>query len=693
MQRSNTNEDRILILAPRGRDAQVIEQVLAQDGLRCTICTGLENLMLELEAGAATCLIAEEALHGVTAAPLAEWLSTQASWSDFPFVLMASKHSGPGNIATRTLLESFSNAVILERPVKAETLRRAAASALRARKRQYQARRDLHDRIQSEERLRMALQAGHLGSWELHLEEQVLEASAKCKADFGRGPLQALTYADLAASIHPSDRERHDAAMRHAIASLGEFDIEFRVIWPDASMHWVQMQGKISRDPEERPLHMVGVTLDVTERREAERSLQESQKALMQLNETLESRIEERTAALAQANDRLMNEITERERAQIALIQTQKMEAIGRLTGGIAHDFNNLLSIIQGNIDLIDLVTTDERVKRMANAARRATGRGAKLTKQMLAFARSQRLDLKAIDLTVAMEGIGELLAASLGASVEIAFDLTRDLPLVKADLNQIELALLNLTINARDAMAHGGKLTIRTSLQRATQDSLPEGDYAVISVTDNGPGINSEILPKVFDPFFTTKGPGKGTGLGLSQVYGIAQQSGGTARVFSEPGHGATVEIWLPLAAPGDVVIPETNECTVSETNGNRAKILVVEDEPAVRQFMVESLEILGYSVSQAENGEAALHHLDSARPDLVITDFLMPGISGAEVVARALEKFPGLPVLFATGYADMDAIDKVMGDNIVLRKPFHINELSRHVQLALRKRAMQHL
>jgi CheY-like chemotaxis protein len=311
----------------------------------------------------------------------------------------------------------------------------------------------------------------------------------------------------------------------------------------------------------------------------------------------------------------------------------------------------------------------------------------------MLAFARSQRLDLKAIDLTVAMEGIGELLAASLGANIEIAFDLSSDLPLVKADLNQIELALLNLTINARDAMSQGGKLTIRTSLQRATQDLLPEGDYAVISVTDSGPGINPEILPKVFDPFFTTKGPGKGTGLGLSQVYGIAQQSGGTARAFSEPGHGATVEIWLPLAAPGDAVNPETTEQPLAETDGIRARILVVEDEPAVRQFMVESLEILGYSVSQAESGEAALHHLDSDRPDLVITDFLMPGISGAEVVKRALEKFPDLPVLFATGYADMDAIDKVMGDNIVLRKPFHINELSRHVRLALRRRGAQQM
>jgi PAS domain S-box-containing protein len=684
MQLSRT-EERILVLAPHGRDAQVVVQVLTAGGFECAICKEHQTLTRELEVGAGAALVAEEALLGVDLAPIANWLSRQASWSDFPFVLLVSKRSAQRTDAARQLLESLSNVILLERPLNAETLRRATASALRARKRQYQARSDLQARAREEEHLRIALQAGRLGSWEVDLATQTLHASETSKLNYGRDPSSSFTYRDLLASIHPEDRPRRDATVNAAIASRSGFDIEYRVIWPDGSLHWIHVQGKTILNEEGEPVLVAGVSQDVTSRRESERRLRESEEALRQLNETLEARIEERTAELAQANDRLMREITERERTQMALVQSQKMEAIGRLTGGIAHDFNNLLNVILGNVDLIDRFSTDERIKRMATAARKSTQRGAKLTGQLLAFSRNQSLNLQPVDLVQVMEGTRELLSASLGSGIQMHIELEPDLPLVKADLNQIELAILNLAINSRDAMPDGGALTIRCVSRDAPPDLLPEGRYAVISVNDTGQGINPEIITKVFDPFFTTKTLGKGTGLGLSQVYGIAKQSGGTARIDSTVGSGTTVEIWLPLAeASAPSPAAEADSAQLPLKKGD-AKVLVVEDDPGVRQFIVECLEMSGYQVTQADNGQAAIALLDEMQPDLMIVDFLMPGMNGAEVVAKATSRYPTLPIVFATGYADMKAIGELIGCKSILRKPFQVAELVETVRMAL--------
>jgi CheY-like chemotaxis protein len=256
---------------------------------------------------------------------------------------------------------------------------------------------------------------------------------------------------------------------------------------------------------------------------------------------------------------------------------------------------------------------------------------------------------------------------------------------LVKADLNQIELAILNLAINSRDAMPGGGVLTIRCALRDAPAELLPEGRYALISVNDNGQGIKPEVITKVFDPFFTTKALGKGTGLGLSQVYGIAKQSGGTARIESTPGRGTTVEIWLPLAEVGARIGLPADRVSETTFKTSEATILVVEDDPGVRQFMVECLELSGYQVAQADHGQAALDQLDVRQPDLMIVDFLMPGMSGAELVSKATAKYPKLPIIFATGYADMKAIEEVIGNNAILRKPFQMGELVESVRAAL--------
>ena len=670
------------MLAPRGRDAQVIAQVLAGSGLLCATCDDYPHLMRELDAGAGAALIAEEALHGADLDALWTWLARQASWSDFPFVLLVSRQAAPRKEAARLLLGNAANVLLLERPLNAETIRRAAVSALRARKRQYQARSDLQVRVRAEERLHIALEAGRLGAWEVDFPGMELRASDACRRSFGRDPSQPFCYDQVVAGIHPEDWQRHRHTVKAAVIAGAGFSIEYRVIWADGSLHWLHVQGKASLDAEGKAVALAGVSQDITERRAAERRLRESQEALRELNETLEHRIDARTAELARANDRLMREITERERTQVALVQAQKMEAVGQLTGGIAHDFNNLLNVISGNVELIERHSSDERVRRMAQTARRSAERGAKLTGQLLAFSRS--LDLRPVSVAHLMGEVRDLLSAAMGPEILLEFGVVPDLPPVLADLSQTELAILNLAINARDAMPDGGRLAIDCRLQSAPDGLLPPGNYAVIAVRDNGQGINPEILGKVFDPFFTTKALGKGTGLGLSQVYGIAQQSGGTARIESRAGSGTTVEIWLSLAPQALAEEAAARAAEPSRIAGP-ARILVVEDDPGVRQFIVECLEISGHRVTQAEHGEAGLAQIDSVEPDLMIVDFLMPGMNGAQLAAEVGIKRPDLPIIIATGYADMQEIERVVGKNAVLRKPFQMRDLLESVRLAL--------
>lgn len=412
--------------------------------------------------------------------------------------------------------------------------------------------------------------------------------------------------------------------------------------------------------------------------------LSKSQADLLALNETLESRIEERTRALAQANDRLTNEGIERERVQHSMVQFQKMEAIGQLTGGIAHDFNNLLSIVQGNMDLIILLSADEVAKSRAEIARRACARGGKLTGQLLAFSRNQRLDLRETDVAAMLDGMRELLSTSLGSGIDLQFDIDPGVGSVIADTNQMEMALLNLAINARDAMSGIGALRISASRKAPPEKILPAGEYCCVAVADTGSGILPENLAKVFEPFFTTKAVGKGTGLGLSQVYGMAQQSGGIARVSSQCGEGTVVEIWLRTAEQVNAAEPVV-EAAPAPMSKAGARILVVEDDSSVRNSMVEFLEVLGYVVTQAADGDAGLIELRREKPSLMITDYLMPGMTGADLIRHATDEYPGLPMILATGYADMRAIDRVIGENTILKKPFQLAELAATVERAL--------
>ncbi|HUN50447.1 MAG TPA: response regulator [Candidatus Sulfotelmatobacter sp.] len=404
--------------------------------------------------------------------------------------------------------------------------------------------------------------------------------------------------------------------------------------------------------------------------------IRRSESELRRLNESLEQRVQDRVADLAEANAKLRDEIAQREKAEAALVQAEKMQAVGQLTGGLAHDFNNLLTAVVGNLDLIRNRTTETRIRRLADNAFKAAQRGARLTAQLLAFSRTQKLVLAPVDVNTVIVGMRELLNQSLGPNVAIELRLDAGMPTVMADANQLELAILNLSINARDAMPEGGTLTIATTA--AGKDGL-----ASILVSDTGHGMSREVVSRAFDPFFTTKPAGKGTGLGLSQVYGIARQCGGDVTLKSEVGKGTTVTLLLPPA--GIAAVPATaNEAEVVRSR-NAEKLLIIDDDLDVQELVSEFLTDLGYEVRLALDGEEALAIVPSFKPDLLILDFAMPGVNGADVAIAMRAHYPGIPILFASGFADSDALNAAVGSAPLLRKPFRPGDLATAVRSLL--------
>jgi DNA-binding response OmpR family regulator/two-component sensor histidine kinase len=396
---------------------------------------------------------------------------------------------------------------------------------------------------------------------------------------------------------------------------------------------------------------------------------------LRAMNATLEQRVKDRVAELEAANFQLKSEIAQRERAEAALVQSQKMEAIGQLTGGLAHDFNNLLTAVVGNLDLIRVRATDPRIARQAEHAFKAAERGSKLTAQLLAFSRTQKLATTVIDLNQLIRGMYDLLNQTLGAEITVETHLLSGLPAALADGNQLELAILNLSINARDAMPDGGTLTISTLEDPANKERV------IVSVADTGTGMPPDVVARAFDPFFTTKPPGKGTGLGLSQVYGIVQQIGGDVTIDTAVGKGTSINIALPVAHAtlGDETT-ESNEAP----RGSEA-ILIVDDDPDVRLIMSGVLSDLGYRVKEAGDGEAALDILKDYRPDLLVLDFGMPGTNGAEVAAHARQRNEKMRILFVSGYSDTSAIETAVGKAPLLHKPFRPAEFATAVRSSL--------
>ena len=380
-------------------------------------------------------------------------------------------------------------------------------------------------------------------------------------------------------------------------------------------------------------------------------------------------------------------DITELKAAQEQLRQSQKMEALGQLTGGIAHDFNNLLTVVVGGLDLLAKRVEDEKLNRYASNALTAAERGARLTGQLLAFSRVQRLEVRATNIAPLIQNMRPLLKNVLGPGIEKRYDLDEEMMPVLADPTQVEVAVLNLAINARDAMPGGGVLSFATRQVEVTGDpELEDGRYIELCISDTGVGMPEEVRERAFEPFFTTKEVGKGTGLGLSMVYGMARQSGGIARIDSEPGKGTAVSLYFREAP---AVREQASRRDTDESDGAQeaggATILVIDDDPDVRAFIGESLAEQGYNVFQANDGRSGLSAYAAEQPDLVVLDFIMPGLSGADVASRILSKQPDQAILFVSGYSETDSIRRIAPNAPLLTKPFRAEALARAVRGAL--------
>lgn len=438
--------------------------------------------------------------------------------------------------------------------------------------------------------------------------------------------------------VHPDDIGTANELLRGMRQSRLPVRFEHRVRAAGGAWRWIAWT--LSPEPGTHNIH--GVGRDITEQKE-------------------------RAEALAKAEEQLR--------------QAQKMEAVGQLTGGVAHDFNNLLTGVLGNLELLEAQLRDEPLIKLVQAATRSAWRGAQLTQQMLAFSRRQVLSAKATDLNAAVSGMSEMLRRTLGEhGVEVRTVLAPELWPALVDRTQIEVAILNLAINARDAMPVGGRVVIATRNVSAGERDFPSelrpGDYVVVSVADNGEGMAPETLAKAFDPFFTTKEVGKGTGLGLSQVYGLAQQSGGTARIHSRLGEGTTTEIYLPRAA---ALSPETSaEAEAWSPEPRHRTVLVADDQDDVREVMVAHLEALGYRCVAAATGPLALDLLRSSSIDILLVDYAMPGLSGIDVIQAAREDRPSLAVVLTTGYVEAEVLRDRLERVVLLKKPFRTQELA---------------
>ena len=437
----------------------------------------------------------------------------------------------------------------------------------------------------------------------------------------------------------------------------------------------------------ERPLHPMTLIASARSATRARGRQREAEHAA----EFLERAVGERTSELASANRQLVAQIEERERVEAVLRQSQRLEAVGQLTSGVAHDFNNLLTVILGSLQFLERDETDAKTRRRLDMMRTAAERGAKLTAQLLAFSRRQRLEPKPVDLNETVASMRDLLQSTMGGSVRLETVFQPGLWPALVDPTQIELIILNLAINARDAMEVGGGLTVETANLTLPQgarrpEEPPAGDYVAVTVSDTGSGMPEDVLARVFEPFFTTKPVGKGSGLGLSQVLGFAQQSGGGVRIDTRAGEGTSVKVFLPRAAGAAAAIQPPLSQRLATAKGARAGvILLVDDDSAVREITRALLDEAGYEVVEAGSGGAALEILDRGQAvDLLLVDFAMPGMNGVEVARAIHARRPQRPALFVTGHADLTALKEV-GEERIVPKPFRQDELRQKIDRVL--------
>ena len=544
----------VVVYAPIGRDGPASAELLSRSGMDAVVCHSVDEVLRRAETDADAVFIAEEGLFGHDLEALAGWVDQQPAWSDFPFVVLTSKHQQPAVAAWRQrMVAALRNVSLLERPVQSITLTSALKTALRGRHRQYEVR-------------------------------TLLEA-----------------------------RER--------------------------------------------------------------------------ASNQLEALVVERTSELEKANLELRAQMAERAHIEETLRQTQKIEAIGQLTGGIAHDFNNLLMVITGGLDMLDRRADPERRKRLMDGMRQAAQRGTALTRQLLAFSRRQSLAPESVDLVLRIGRMRELLDRSLSGDVHVEVQFEPDLWPVEVDPGELELVVLNLAVNARDAMPDGGSILIEASNAPGEAVLGITGDFVRLTVTDSGTGIPEEVRTRVFDPFFTTKEIGKGSGLGLAQVYGFARQSGGTVWIESECDRGTSVIMLLPRSARVPNQPDGERPAEDDSSDASVGTVLLVDDDEEVAALVGEMLEHLGYRVTHAASATDALGALQNGcQVDIVFSDVMMPGgMNGVELAREIRTRALGVPVLLTSGYAEAAQKSAAAEGVHVLAKPYRLEELAASLREAI--------
>ena len=766
--------ERVLVLAPIGRDAAIASSILAEAGVGADAVGDMSRLLAELDRGMGAVLIAEEAVENSHIAAVSAWLERQPAWSDLPIIILTHHGGGPErNPRAAQLAQGLGNVTFVERPFHPTTLVSVATAALRGRRRQYEARARIENVHEAEARLRVALKAGQLGSWLYDIGSGELNCSNRCKAIFGRTPDQSLTYEELKGAIHPDDRAAMRNEVAHSVATGDDYEIQYRVVWPDGSTHWVEIRARVTQGADGRSAQLIGVSLDITERKrleetlaarvmvrtaeleaserrfravfdsafqmsilldlhgrvmlanrtaldligqslpavvgmglwetpwwkgvpgEAHRLRQEVPKAVegtvvryeatLELGDGVQRVLDFSLKPVRDESDAVVQivaegrDISELKRTEATLRQSQKMETIGQLTGGVAHDFNNLLMVIISNLDLLRRrANGDQQLHRLVENAMHGAERGAALTQRLLAFARRQDLQPQAVDVAKLIEGMRPLLQQSLGPMVTVRTAQPNIARSVLVDPNQLELAILNLALNSRDAMPDGGSVTIsfdEISAENLRDQTIAPGDYLRLRFTDTGCGMDEATLQSAIEPFFSTKGVGKGTGLGLSMIHGLAIQSGGTLRLSSEVGVGTTAELVLPVTT--EAGHEDSPLASSGAGEATPATVLLVDDDALIAMSTAMMLEDLGHRVVQAHSAADALKVLrSSSSVDLLLTDHAMPEMTGAELARRAREIHPRLPVLLATGYADLP--DSAGVDLPRLTKPYGQTQLA---------------
>jgi signal transduction histidine kinase/CheY-like chemotaxis protein len=632
----------------------------------------------------------------------------------------------------------------------------------------------------SERILREAEALGHTGSWEQDLiTGEIFNTEENLRLFFGDDRSKGARLEDYVEVVHPDDRDRVTQRRAQLLSESGPRDIEYRVVWPDGSVHVLFGLATVVRDETERPIRVYGTNVDITERKRAEEELRRREHLLRQVLDALPvgvlvvnlsgdivlgnpasrrvwsgmivSGAERRTKskgwwhgtgkrigpdewasvrALTQG-ETVVNElidienfagvrkviknsvapirddtqaitgavvinedVTEVLQLENQLHQAQKMEDVGHLAGGVAHDFNNLLTIINGYSEIIlDQLPTESPMRASVREIAQAGERAASLTRQLLAFSRKQVLEPKVLDLNAVVTDTAKMLRRLLGEDIDLKTVLDPGLGRVKADPGQIEQVLMNLAVNARDAMPLGGNLTIETAnadLDETHTRGYPElrpGSYVVLAVSDTGIGMDEATRARIFEPFFTTKGPGQGTGLGLATVYGIVKQSNGQVDVSSEPGQGTTFKIHLPVVE--EVIAPGKSQPAPNAPLRGNETILLAEDEPALRALTRHILQLHGYTVLEATPSDRALRIAEdyTGTIHLLVTDVVMPVMSGRQLAERLAAIRPGVKVLYLSGYAD-DAVIRhgiLQAETAFLQKPFTPSSLAAKVREVL--------